>query len=125
MGRYCKAYQLHRFRQFPGWTENAQNARKEKKEVDGKEIEFQRQLDDNSILYLQRNYIVTDGIFIDENIIFDRVTAEWTQFCREVLKFEIPKYILESEAKAEEHSKAETASSGNGEQPQPVADAGS
>jgi hypothetical protein len=92
MGKYCKAYLLKQFREFPGWTENTANTRKEKKEVDGKEIEEQRQLDDESILYLQENYVVTDDIFKDQNIIFDNVTDEWKQFCHEQLAFEIPVY---------------------------------
>jgi hypothetical protein len=92
MGNYCKAYLAGQFRQFPGWTENAANVRKEKEEVGGKEVEVERKLDDESILYLQENYIVTDGIFKDENIIFDNVTDEWKQFCHGTLEFEIPVY---------------------------------
>ena len=51
-----------------------------------------RQLDDDSILYLQENYVVTDGIFKDQNIIFDNVTDEWKEFCHGTLQFEIPNY---------------------------------
>ena len=92
MGKYCKAYLAKQFREYPGWSENAANVRKEKKEVDGKEVEVDRQLDDDSILYLQENYVVTDGIFKDQNIIFDNVTDEWQRFCHETLAFEIPVY---------------------------------
>lgn len=92
MGSYCKAYLAEQFRAYPGWSENKANVRKDKKEVDGKEIEVDRELTDDSILYLQENYVVTDGIFIDENIIFDQVTDEWKQFCHETLQFEIPVY---------------------------------
>jgi hypothetical protein len=92
MGKYCKAYQAHQFRAYPAWTENAANVRKDKKEVDGKEIEVERTLTDDSVLYLQENYIVTDGIFKDLNVIFDQVTDEWKQYCHETLGFEIPVY---------------------------------
>jgi hypothetical protein len=92
MGKYCKAYLAKQLREYPGWTENAANVRKEKKEVDGKEIEVDRTLDDDSILYIQENYVVTDGIFKDQNIIFDNVTDEWKQFAHEKLAFEIPVY---------------------------------
>ncbi len=92
MGNYCKAYLAQQFRQYPGWTENAANVRKDKQEVGGKEVEVDRTLDDESILYLQENYIVTDGIFKDENIIFDNVTDDWKRFCHETLEFEIPVY---------------------------------
>ena len=87
MGKYCKAYLAKQFRQYPGWSENAANVRKEKKEV-----EVDRQLNDDSILYLQENYVVTDGIFKDQNIIFDNVTDDWKQYCHEKLAFEIPVY---------------------------------
>src|SRR5215213_2558881 len=92
MGKYCKAYLAKQFREYPGWSENAANVRKEKKEVEGKEVEVDRELNDDSILYLQENYVVTDGIFKDENIIFDNVTDEWKEFCHGTLAFEIPVY---------------------------------
>ena len=89
MGTYCKAYPIGRFREFPDWTENTQNLRKERTD-DGQEV--QRQLTDDSFLYLQENYVVTDGIFLDENIVYDNVTPEWIEFCKESLKFEVPVY---------------------------------
>ncbi|MES1242875.1 MAG: hypothetical protein ABUT39_14770 [Acidobacteriota bacterium] len=95
MGKYCKAYELKNFREYPNWSEKKENARKDKKEVDGKEVETVRELDNDSILYLQENYVVTDGIFKDENIIFDNVTDEWKEFCHSTIKptpFEIPVY---------------------------------
>jgi hypothetical protein len=92
MGSYCKAYLAQQLRAYPAWSENKANVRKEKKEVDGKEIEVDRELTDDSILYLQENYVVTDDIFKDENIIFDQVTDEWKQFCHDTLQFEIPVY---------------------------------
>ena len=92
MGKYCKAYLAKQLREYPSWSEQSQNVRKEKKEVDGKEVDVERVLDDESILYLQENYIVTDGIFKDQNIIFDNVTDEWKEFCHSTLAFEIPNY---------------------------------
>lgn len=92
MGKYCKAYSLKKLRQFDQWTENLENTRKEKQQVDGKEVEVKRVLTDDDFLYLQENYIVTDGIFKDENIIFDNVTPEWKEFCQKTLAFEIPVY---------------------------------
>lgn len=90
--KYCKAYQVKDFRKFPGWSMKAENARKEKKEVEGKEVEAVRELDDESVLYLHDNYVVADGIFKDENLIFDDVTDEWKEFCHGTLGFEIESY---------------------------------
>lgn len=87
LGKYCKGYPLRQLRQFPGWHEEAENARKVLTEVDGEMVELPRELADADYVYVQRNFTVTDGIFIDENIIFKSVTAEWIDYCRNVLGF--------------------------------------
>jgi hypothetical protein len=92
MGKYCKAYLIKALRQFEQWSENSENIRKEKQQIDGKEVEVKRVLTDDDFLYLQENYVVTDGIFKDDNIIFDNVTPEWKEFCQKTLGFEIPVY---------------------------------
>jgi hypothetical protein len=85
LGRYCKAYPLGQLRQFSGWTEKAENTRRIRREVDGEIVEEARELTDEDYVYVQRNFTVTDGIFVDENIIFSDVTPEWIEFCRTVL----------------------------------------
>src|ERR1041384_8095456 len=87
LGKYCRAYPLARLRQFPGWQEKAENARKIRTEVDGEMVEKARELTDEDYVYLQRNFTVTDGLFIAENIIFDDVTPAWMEFCRDVLGY--------------------------------------
>ena len=86
LGKYCKAYPLYRLRQFPGWSEIAENAKRIRKEVNGEIVEETRKLTDADYLYVQKNFTVTDGIFIDENIIFSDVTPEWIEFCEKLLK---------------------------------------
>lgn len=102
MGSYCKAYPVEMFRAFSGWEENAENLRKEKKEIDGKEVEERRELSENDHFYLQENLVVTDGIFIDENIIFDNLTPEWEAYCKDELKFQVPDYETARAATAAE-----------------------
>lgn len=92
MGKYCKAYPVASLREFPGWSEKTENLRKERKVVEGKEVEVERLLSDQDFLYLQENYVVTDGIFMDDHVIFDDVTPEWIDFCQNTLKFEVPAY---------------------------------
>lgn len=92
MGKYCKAYSVKDLRAFSQWTEKLENTKKETKEIDGKEIEIKRELTNDDFLYLQENYLVTDGIFQDENIIFDNVTPEWKDFCQNTLMFNIPDF---------------------------------
>ena len=102
MGSYCKAYPVEMFRAFSGWQENTQNLRTEKKEIDGKEVEERRELSENDHFYLQENLVVTDGIFIDENIIFDNITPEWEAYCKDELKFQVPDYETARAATASE-----------------------
>lgn len=98
MGNYCKAYLIKDFRAFPGWSENLDNLREEVTVSDGKEQRSRRALAEEDFFYLQENYVVTDGIFLDENVIFDGVTPEWVAYCCDTLKFEVPSYALPEEA---------------------------
>ena len=104
MGKYCKAYLAQDFRKFSGWKENLDNLAQPEAD-DDKEVAKRTELKDDDILYLQETYIVTDGIFLDENILFDDVTDEWKTFCTEELQFEIPEY---------EPIEIETAEAGDG-----------
>ena len=90
VGKYCKGFPLELFRRFPNWTENPENARKIRTEVEGETVELPRALTDSNYLYLQENFTVTDSIFLDENIIFDKVTAEWVEFCIQDLGVKFP-----------------------------------
>ena len=85
LGKYCRAYLLSRLRQFSGWSEKADNARRVMKEVNGETVEVARELTDADYVYLHTDFTVTDGIFIDENIIFSDVTPEWIEFCHTFL----------------------------------------
>ncbi|MEO1375653.1 MAG: hypothetical protein AAFW70_15330 [Cyanobacteria bacterium J06635_10] len=90
MGKYCKAYLLKNLRKFSQWNEQIENVRKENKNVDDNVVGIEKFLTDNDVVYLQENYVVTDSIFKDENIIFNNITPEWKEFCTKTLKFEIP-----------------------------------
>jgi hypothetical protein len=114
MGAYCKAYPIQRLREFSGWTENAQNARRERTEIDGKQVEEPRALTEDDFLYVQDNYTVTDGIFKDENVIFDDVTPQWLDFCRDVLKFEIPEAQKEPSSFSDSNGNGSVEASLNG-----------
>jgi hypothetical protein len=106
VGKYCKAYSLKKLRKYKGWKEAAENARKEEKEGDGEE-QVPRELTDDDFLYLQENYVVTDGIFKDENIIFDDVTDEWISYCQDKLEFEIPEFARATEEEEQEQEEQE------------------
>ena len=112
VGRYCKAYQVESFRKFPQWKENLENLRKETKYEDGKEIEIIRnELTDDDVLYLQEDFVVTDGIFKNECVIFGDVTDEWKAFCTNELDFAIPDYVTEMSEDEQPASDEQTADS--------------
>jgi hypothetical protein len=88
MSAYCKAYPVARLRAFAGWTESAANLCPEEsaKRAEG----ATPGLSDNDYLFLHDSFIVTAGIFRDENVIFAEVSPQWKQFCTDVLDFHIP-----------------------------------
>jgi hypothetical protein len=83
MGRYCKAYALAQLQDFPGWAEAAAPA---------------ETIENEGYLFLHTNYIVTANVFVDQDIVFDRVTPEWKAFCADTLGFEVPDYAREDVA---------------------------
>lgn len=101
MGSYCKAYPAERFRAFSGWVErvppltvtieppSAQPGEGPEADTNATATECATEV---SYYYLQENYSVTAGIFLDEDIAFDDVTEDWKDFCTRELKFEIPVY---------------------------------
>lgn len=88
MGKYCKAYEITKLMEFPGWTEHVKNV-EAPTSGDGK-IAKEQALGD--FYYLQEDFTVTDGIFLDENVVLDAVTPDWIEFCRHTLKFEVLNY---------------------------------
>jgi hypothetical protein len=90
-------------REFDGWSGNVKYLKKDKVDVDGFEKEVERELEENDILYIQENYTVTDGIFLDEGVVYNNTTPEWISFCQGKLNFQIPT-----------HEPAQAANSDNG-----------
>jgi hypothetical protein len=90
MGRYCKAYALADLRRFAQWNEVAANARTEEREVDGHQVLMPRTLTDDAYVFLHETLVVTDGLFLDEHVLFDRRSPEWEAFCAQELGFTVP-----------------------------------
>jgi|HubBroStandDraft_1064217.scaffolds.fasta_scaffold00621_6 hypothetical protein len=104
MGRYCKAYPAEAFRAYPGWSEKvaplhitaeeAAEAAEAENNGNANAAEGPAELD---YYYLQEDYTVTAGIFLEEDVAFDAVTPEWKEFCTNTLNFEIPNYEMEDQ----------------------------
>ena len=88
MGRYCKAYPVAQFRQYSNWSERSEKSGKGMKEGG----ESPGEPAGPKYLFLHENLVVTDGVFMDENIVFDGITPEWEEFCRNKLRFEVPNF---------------------------------
>lgn len=81
MGRYCKAYPKERLQAFHGWKEKDWKPAKVASATESSEPV------ERGHYYLQENYTVTADIYIDEQVVFDAVDAEWINFCTQVLEF--------------------------------------
>jgi hypothetical protein len=90
MGKYCKTYPLNRLREFKGWTENEERAGNESTRTKDGEDAGRRSPNEEDYLFVQENYVVTDGIFLDENVVFNKVTPEWIDYCHSALGFTLP-----------------------------------
>ncbi len=88
MGKYCKAYLLSQFQDYPDWP-GADSLQ----EFVGKE--------DDTVVYLQENYAVTADVYMDEDIIFESDSDEWRSFCENELDFEVSASVIEAEKAVE------------------------
>ena len=78
MKKYCKAYYLKDLRQFPEWSEKAE---------EGEATE----LTDETVVYLWDDFtVVKSPVIPDKGLLFDDVTPRWQDFCKTTLQFEIP-----------------------------------
>lgn len=71
IGKYFKVYPVRVLRAFSGWNNCEQIA-------------------DDAHLYLHDNYVVTKGVFKNQQVVFENVTSEWVTFCQDQLGFKSP-----------------------------------
>jgi hypothetical protein len=81
---YCKAFLAGDLRRFPGWTpRQARNGA-----ATAGALESEADLPD-PIYYLHDNFVVTDSASRTKNVVFDRITPEWIEFCKIRLAFAV------------------------------------
>jgi hypothetical protein len=83
MRKYCKAYYLKDLRAFGSWQERP-----------GVKDDAGAELNDDSIVYVQDNYVVTRDVDPDQDVLFDKDSPEWRAYLRDKLEFVIPDYAL-------------------------------
>jgi len=84
---YARAYLLGDLRKFSDWREEKINW----KDIDrADENGNSRELSDDEVVFLQEDFTVTQLIWPGENVIFNRTTPEWIDFCTQELQFKVP-----------------------------------
>ena len=86
--KYTRAYHLSELRKFNGWHEEKINW-KENGNADHSE-NGDRAHSDDDVVYLHEDLTVTKTMWHNEQVIFNRVTPEWKEFCTNVLEFRVP-----------------------------------
>ena len=76
--KYCSAFHLKELRRYPAWTEN-ENTGADAKQLKG-----------DDVVFLHGDFTVTRSIWANEDVVFDKVTDEWKNFCSSELRFAVP-----------------------------------
>lgn len=84
---YARAYLLGDLRKFSDWREEKINW-KESIPADGNGTSHE--LSDDDVVFLQEDFTVTGLIWPGENVIFNRITPGWKEFCAQELQFKVP-----------------------------------
>lgn len=75
--KYCKAYHLKSLREFSQFPEAVKS---------GDQADSQ----DDKVVFIHQDYTVTESMWHGENVVFDRVSPEWQEFCEKQLGFKVP-----------------------------------
>jgi ankyrin repeat protein len=84
---YARAYLLGDLRKFSDWREEKINW---KETIPAGENGNSHELSDDDVVFLQEDFTVTQLIWPGENVIFNRSTPEWVEFCTQDLQFKVP-----------------------------------
>lgn len=69
--KYCTAYHLSDLRRYPSWTSELQDL-------------------GDDVVFLHQDFTVTKSIWAGEDVVFDKVTDDWKNFCSNELRFAVP-----------------------------------
>src|SRR5215212_8066418 len=75
---YAQAFLLGDLRKFSGWREEKINW---KETAPASENGNSHELADSDVVFLHQDFTVTQLIWPGENVIFNRTTPEWQEFC--------------------------------------------
>lgn len=84
---YAKAYHLRDLRLYPDWSEERINW---KDRENGPGESPHDELADENVVFIHQDFTVTESMWHDENVIFNRVSDTWREFCSSTLGFQVP-----------------------------------
>lgn len=90
MSNYCKAYRVEQLREFSGWKEKVPPMTVKKEAEPNGNGSAPAATEESGYFFVHDNFIVTAGVFRDQDVAFDEITDEWKVFCTNLLKFEPP-----------------------------------
>jgi len=70
--KYCRAYHVGDLRRYAEWTSESQESK------------------DEDVVFLHEDYTVTKSMWAGEDVLFDKVTKPWKEFCDNELRFAVP-----------------------------------
>ncbi|HKR11862.1 MAG TPA: ankyrin repeat domain-containing protein [Pyrinomonadaceae bacterium] len=79
--KFCSAFYVKELRGYSAWTEN---------EIKAADANAPHQLSGDDVVFLHGDYSVTRSIWANEDVVFDKVTDQWKDFCKSELQFTIP-----------------------------------
>ncbi|HEX6040745.1 hypothetical protein [Longimicrobium sp.] len=82
-GSYCRAFYAREFAGFDAWRPDLSRLRTGAEGT-------RSALEDEDVLYLQEDFRVTDGVYLDENVVFADAGPGWREFCAGTLGFAPP-----------------------------------
>lgn len=85
---YSRAYYLKDLQQFPDWPQVEQGTAGEASR-NGDGANGEATLHEPDVAFLHSDLTVTKLMWRGEEVIFDRVTPEWKEFCENVLNFKV------------------------------------
>jgi len=85
--KYCKAYYLKDLRNYSGWSED--RIEWKGREING-EKDVEEPLTDEKVVFIHQDFTVTESVYHNENIIFNKVDSDWKEFCSNSLSFKVP-----------------------------------
>ena len=84
---YARGYLLGDLRKFRNWREEKINW---KEAINAGENGNSHELSDDDVVFLHQDFTVTHLIWPAENVIFNKNTPDWVEFCKRELQFKVP-----------------------------------